>query len=108
MAVQRVLAEAALLPPGSVPRAQHIDYASSGDELGRIMRSAMDENGGAYAAVRGAVQRRVGELGGAGQAEGLFMLAADMATTEALVGEDLDDDQRSELRALWLDLLRQG
>ena len=82
MAVGRVIDEAGNLTPGSVAFARQIGHASSGDPLGRIVRAMIEKNAGAYAVVREAVHRRVGELGGAGGAEGLFMLAADMATTE--------------------------
>jgi hypothetical protein len=100
----RLLAEAAQFSTGSIAFARQIDHASSGESLGRIVRATMEKNAGAYAVLREAVHRRVGELGGAGEAEGLFMLAADMATTETLA-ENLKDDQRAELRALWVDLL---
>lgn len=104
MMVAALIAQADDLAAGSIEFAQGIDHATSGETLGRIMRATMGENAGPYAAVRAAVQRRVDDLGGAGQALGLFMLAADMATTEALVRDDLTVQQRSELRALWNDL----
>lgn len=91
-----------------MPFARRISRASSGEELGRIVQATTKTNNGAYASVRAAVGQRVRELVGAGEAEGLFMLAADLATTEALVGDDLEDGQRVELRALWVDLLGQA
>lgn len=105
MTIATLTAQADELTTGSIEFAQSIDHATSGETLGRIMRAAMDEKGHAYASVRAAVQRRVDDLGGAGQAIGLFMLAADMATTEVLVRDELTSRQRSELRALWNDLL---
>ena len=90
----------------SIRFAKNIDHATTGDRLGRIMREAMDKNPGPYQAVRAAVQGRVDELGGAGQAAGLFMLAADMATTAAIGGDTVDESDQRELRRLWDDLLR--
>jgi hypothetical protein len=103
VSITTLIAQADELTAGSIRSAQGIDRVSSGEVLGQIMRVALEENPGAYASVRSAVQRRVNDLGGAGQAIGLFMLAADMATTEALAG-GLTDPQRSELRALWNNL----
>jgi hypothetical protein len=54
------------------------------------------------------VQAKVDELGGAGQAIGLFMLAADMATTAAVGGDLLADGDCRELRRLWDDLRSQS
>ena len=105
MGVPSVVAEAEQISAGSIRLAREISHASSGDDLGRVMRAAMANSGGAYASVRQVVKTRVDDLGGAGEAEGLFMLAADMATTEALMGDELDQGQRNELRALWVDLL---
>jgi hypothetical protein len=68
----------------------------------------MEENPGAFAPVRAAVQTKVNEFGGAGQAIGLFMLAADMATTAAVGGDLLEDGDRRELRRLWNDLRSQS
>jgi hypothetical protein len=105
VAIAILIAQADKLTTGSIEFAQSIDHATSGETLGRIMRAAMAENKDTYASVRAAVQRQVDDLGGAGQAIGLFMLAADMATTEVLVRDELTSQQRSELRALWNDLL---
>jgi len=65
----------------------------------------METNPGAYSAVRAAVDTRVRELGGAGESHGLLMLATDLATTEALVRNEIDDAERRQLRELW-DALR--
>jgi hypothetical protein len=107
MPVAQVIAEVADLTPASVRFAEGIDHATSGERLGGIMRDTMEANAGAYAPVRAAVDAKVGELGGAGQAVGLFMLAADMATTAAVGGDQLDDGDRRELRRLWDDLRSQ-
>jgi hypothetical protein len=103
----QVIDEAAELTPASIRFAEGIDHASSGDRLGRIMRQTMEEQSGAYGPVRAAVQAKVDDLGGAGNAIGLFMLAADMATTVAVGGDQLDDGDRRELRRLWADLRSQ-
>lgn len=105
MTIGQLLGEANELTSASIRFARDIDYTSSGDTLGRIVRDTMENNASAYAAVRAVVQQRVDELGGAGQAIGLFMLAADLATTEALIGDQLEVDRRSELRRLWHDLI---
>lgn len=108
MTVAQVVAQAAELSPASIRFAEGIDHASSGDRLGRIMRQTMEENAGAFPPVRVAVQAKVDELGGAGQAIGLFMLATDMATTAAVGGDLLEDGDRRELRRLWDDLRSQS
>lgn len=100
----QLIDEAAELSPASIRFAQGIGTATSGERLGRIMRQTMEEQPSAYAPVRAAVQRQVNDLGGAGQAIGLFMLAADMATTAAVGGDSLNDADRRELRRLWNDL----
>ena len=46
-------------------------------------------------------------LGGADNALGLFMLAADEATTAALPHKELTDADRANLRQLWNDLRTQ-
>lgn len=107
MAVAQVIDEVAELTPASIRLAEGIAHASSGDRLGRLMRESMEANPSAYAPVRAAVSARVSDLGGAGQAIGLFMLAADMATAAAVGGDRLDDGDRRELRRLWGDLRSQ-
>jgi len=107
MTVAQVIAEAAELTPASIRFAEGIDHATSGARLGRIMRHTMEEQSWAYAPVRAAVQRKVDDLGGAGNAIGLYMLAADMATTAAVGGEQLAGGERRELRRLWDDLRSQ-
>lgn len=108
MTVAKVIDEAAELTPASIQFAEWIDHATSGDRLGRIMRETMEATPSAYPPVRSSVQAKVDELGGAGQAIGLFMLAADMATTAAIGSDDqLDDGDRRELRRLWNDLRAQ-
>ncbi len=106
--VAQVIAQVAELSPASIRFAEGIDHATSGDRLGRIMRQSMEENPSAFPPVRAALQAKVDELGGAGQAIGLFMLAADMATTAAVGGDLLEDGDRRELRRLWDDLRSQG
>lgn len=102
--VAQVIAQVAELSPASIRFAEGIDHATSGDRLGRIMRQTMDETPGAFPPVRAAVQAKINELGGTGQAIGLFMLAADMATTAAVAGDLLEDGDGGELRRLWDDL----
>jgi hypothetical protein len=107
--VAQVLDEAAEMTQASIRLAEWIDHATSGDRLGRIMRDAMDANPSAYALVRSTLMAKIDELGGANQAIGLFMLAADMATTAAVAGDDrLDAGDRQELRRLWNDLRSQS
>lgn len=106
--VAQVLNEATKMTPASIRFAEGISHAASGDRLGRMMRETMDAKPSAYASVRSAVHARLDELGGAGQAIGLFMLAADMATTAAVAGDgQLDSSERRELRHLWNELLSQ-
>jgi len=104
MSIGRLLAEADELTPASIAFAREISHASSGETLGRIVRETMESNCGAYSVVRSAVDQRISDLGGAGAAAGLFMLASDLATTEAVVRDRLEGSQRSELRRLWNDL----
>ena len=106
--VTQVIDEVGELTPASIRFAEGIDHATSGDQLGRIMQDTMKANPGAYAPVRAVVQSKVDDLGGAGQAIGLFMLAADLATTAAVGGDQLGDGDRRELRRLWVDLRAQG
>ncbi len=107
MTVDLLIAEASEFTAGSVRFAREIDQASTGETLGGILNAAKKDNPGAYVVVQEAVNRRVSELGGAGEAIGLFMLAADMATTESVARSELTGAQRSELRQLWNDLLAQ-
>jgi hypothetical protein len=51
------------------------------------------------------VHERLADLGGVRQELGLFMLAADMATTERLKRNQLSADERQQLRALWEELV---
>jgi hypothetical protein len=106
--VARVIAQTAELSPASIRFAEGIDHVTSGDRLGRIMRQTMEENPGSFPPVRAAVQAKVDELGGAGQAIGLFMLAAAMATTAAVGDDLLEDGDCRELRRLWGDLRSQS
>ena len=64
------------------------------------------EHPAAYGATRVAVQARLRELGGVGEELGLFMLAADLATTEAVYARQLGVSERGQLRRLWNDLRR--
>lgn len=97
--VRRLVSEAQDLSRGSIDFAKGIDHATTGDRLGRVMRETMAENMEPYHLLRGVVQRRLEELGGAGEELGLFMLAADMATT-AERAENLERDDRQTLRRL--------
>jgi hypothetical protein len=108
MNVAQVIDEVGELTPASIRFAKGIGHATSGDRLGRIMREAIEMNPGAYASVRATVHRRVDDLGGAGNAIGLFILAADMATAAAVAGEEdrFDAQDEWELRRLWDDLRR--
>ena len=109
MTVAQVLDEAVEMTQASIRFAEWIDHATSGNRLGRIMRDTMDANPSAYALVRSTLVTKIDELGGAGQAIGLFMLAADMATTAALAGDGrLNASDRRELRRLWNDLRSQS
>lgn len=72
------------------------------------MKATMKAHRGAFASVRSAVDARAWKLGDAGQAIGLFLLAADMATTAALAGDQLQPSDRRGLRRLWDDLRSQG
>src|SRR6478609_200335 len=106
--VAQVLDEAAEMTHGSIRFAEWIDHATSGDRLGRIMRDTMDAHPSVYGLVRSTLVAKIDELGGADQAIGLFMLAADMATTAAIAADDrVDAGDRQELRRLWNDLRSQ-
>lgn len=104
MQIAGLINQANNLTPASIQRAQEIDYTTSGDRLGRVMRSTMEESPGPYQRVREAVNERISDLGGAGQAEMLFKLAADMATTAA-VANDIEESERHTLCRLWNDLV---
>jgi hypothetical protein len=71
------------------------------------MRKSMAAQPAAYARLRAAVEARLAELGGAGAATGLFMLAADMATTASMLSARLTADDRRQLRRLWDELRAQ-
>jgi hypothetical protein len=101
--VSRLVAEAQDLSPASIELAKDIDHATTGDRLGRVMRETMQGNIAPYNGLRRVVQARLEELGGTGEERGLFMLAADMATT-AECAEGLTPDDRRGLRRLWNDL----
>lgn len=105
MSVAPLIEQAGQFTTGSIAFVNGIGHASSGARLGRIMRASMQERPGAYQAVRAAVGERINSLGGAGQSLGLFLLAADMATTAAIADSHLNDDDRRQLRRLWCDLL---
>jgi hypothetical protein len=107
MSVAHLINEAEDIDERSIRFARGISEASTGERLGRIMTDCMGEHPGAYASVRAAVAERVDALGGAGEAIGLFMLAADTATTSALPHKELTDADRSNLRQLWNDLRSQ-
>jgi hypothetical protein len=108
VSVAALVAEASQLTSGSIQLARRIDHASSGERLGRIVRVTMEENRRAYGTVRVAVEEQVRSLGGAGRSLGLFRLAADMATTAAIGGDQLSRSDRRQLRRLWDDLRTQG
>lgn len=99
--MQRLVDEAQRLSRGSVRAAKDIDYATAGTKLARVMERTMDERPAAYNQLRAAVHERLDDIGGVGEERGLFLLAADMATTEALVGGALSSDDRRALRRLW-------
>ena len=101
--VSRLVAEAQDLSRGSIEFAKGIGHATSGDRLGRVMRDTMERGIAPYNGLRHVVQARLQELGGVGEELGLFMLAADMATT-AERAEGLTPDDRRALRRLWNDL----
>lgn len=63
----------------------------------------MNEDMAPYNRLRQVVQARLEELGGVGKELGLFMLAADMATTAERADGLTSADQRT-LRRLWNDL----
>jgi hypothetical protein len=99
--VANLIAEAHDLNCGSLARASEIDFATAGTQLGPVVTGLLDKNPAPFTRVRTAVAARLDELGGAGEKVGLFMLAADMATTKELVGDRLSKDERSQLRDLW-------
>jgi hypothetical protein len=101
--VSRLIAEAKDLSRASIELAEGIDHATSGERLGRVMREMMSADMAPYHALRQAVEARLDELGGVGKEAGLFMLAADMATT-AEMAPRLDGADRRALRRLWDDL----
>lgn len=96
--------EAQQFSAGSIAFARGIGHATTGEKLGALLRQGLKEQPGAYNRVRAAVRARLDELGGVGEELGLFMLAADMATTEALYGDRLAASDRRDLRRLWDDL----
>jgi hypothetical protein len=96
-----LIAEASELSRDSLSRAAKIDFATAGSWLGPVVTALLDKNPGPFTRLRGAVAARLEELGGAGEQTGLFMLAADMATTNELVGDRLSADERGQLRDLW-------
>lgn len=101
--MNRLQLEANELTRGSIVFARSIDHATAGSRLGPIVENAMDARPEAFNHVRQAVHQRLDVLGGTGQELGLFMLAADMATTAELV-KDMPAGDRQELRRLWDDL----
>lgn len=103
--IQQVMIEAGELTPESVARGEGISEANSGDRLGSVFRAMLDENPSAFIRARGAIRKRLDELGGAGGCEGLFLLAGDLAMAEAVCKQGVTDQERSELRYLWMDLL---
>jgi hypothetical protein len=102
----RLTQEAAELSLGSIKFAKGISRATSGEKLGRIVARGQRAHPAMYGATRAAVQARLRELGGVGQEMGLFMLAADLATTDAVYGRHLGGSERRDLRRLWEDLRR--
>jgi hypothetical protein len=105
MTVAALVEQANRFSSASIEFAEGISHASSGERLGRIMKASMHEHAHAYRMVRVAVEGQIASLGGAGQSLGLFMFAADMATTAAIAGDHLDNGDRIQLRRLWNDLL---
>lgn len=101
--MSRLIEEVAELSRASVEFAQGIGHATAGDRLTKVMSKAMDGDMRPYNRLRDAVKGRLDQLGGVGEEFGLFMLAADMATT-AEVGTGMDDADRRALRTLWDDL----
>jgi hypothetical protein len=96
--------EAQQLSQESIAFARGIGHATTGEKLGAVLKQGLREQPGAYNRVRAAVRARLDELGGVGEELGLFMLAADMATTEALYGDRLSASDRTDPRRLWNDL----
>lgn len=95
------------LSPNSIAFARTIGHASVDGRLAEEVQKAMVRNPEAWARVRAAVQTRLDELGGAGEATGLFMLAADAAATSYSMLAKLTPDERRQLRRLWDDLRAQ-
>lgn len=100
-----LLDEAAALGPRSVARADEIDYATTGDRLGRVMNAAMERDMGPYWRLRSVVIERLKELQVSDDKLPLFLLAADMATT-ARETRSLSSDDRCDLSRLWNDLVQ--
>lgn len=96
--------EAGSLSQQSVDWAKSIDHAATGSRLGRYVQQTEEKYPGAIVAVRNSLDERLSELSGVGEERGLFLLAADCATTAA-VHPHLEDSDRAELRVLWRDLL---
>jgi hypothetical protein len=107
VSVAYLIDEVGDIDEASIRFARGLSNASTGDRLGRIMNDCMADNPAAYSSLRAAVEQRVNALGGAGEAMGLFMLAADAATTSALPHKELTDADRANLRTLWNDLRSQ-
>jgi hypothetical protein len=107
MTAPRLLKEVQDISSRSITFAKGIDHATAGSRLSEIMRKAMSTRPAAYGGLRAAVQARLAELGGAGEATGLFMLAADMATTASMASINLTPDDRRQLRRLWDELRAQ-
>ena len=107
MSVADLITEAEDIDERSIRFDEEIGHATTGDRLGRIMEDCKAEHPGAHASVRSAVEDRVNALGGAGEAVGLFVLAADEATTSELPHKELTESDRANLRQLWNDLRSQ-
>jgi len=103
--VQRLLQEAQELSAGSIAFARTIGHATTGDRFGKLIRQGLGERRASYNQVRAAVAARLDDLGGVGEERGLFILAADLATTEAIYREQLTSEDQIALRRLWSDLL---
>jgi hypothetical protein len=96
-----LMAEAGELSRGSLARAADVDFATAGSRLGPVVTVLLEKNPEPFTRVRATVAAHLDEFGGAGEKVGLFMLAADMATTNDLVGDRLSAEERRQLRNLW-------
>jgi hypothetical protein len=101
--VQRLLAEAREPSLHWIVFARHRS-ATTGDRVGKLIRQGLGERRAFYDEVRAAATARLDELGGVGPERGLLLMAARLATAEAIDREQLTCEDQIALRRLWSDM----